>query len=492
MYFCNVFVEINRNDVCHFYNMLFNTIEFLLFFPAVTLLFYVLPHRWRWLMLLVASCFFYMWFIPKYILILLVTIVIDYSAGLFIERWADSPKRKRTALVVSVVSTCLVLFIFKYLNFCSANLVELAQHFGWSHPSRVLEIALPIGLSFHTFQSLSYVIEVYRGHQTAERHFGYYALYVMFYPQLVTGPIERPQNLLRQLHEPKRLDYDNVANGLRLILFGLFLKMVVADNLGSLVDKVYATPGQYASGDILLAMVLYSFQIYGDFFGYSIIAIGCALSMGFTLTDNFNVPYLSGSIREFWRRWHISLSSWFRDYLYIPLGGNRVSVPRWAFNTLVVFTVCGIWHGANWTFMLWGAAYGVLLIVERWLRSVHLFDRINSKAGRAVVGALNVGKTFVVVTLLWSVFRAPSFSDLGQLYAALLSNAGTEHLAIAPHIAAALVCFVALDIATRHTRFDRWCGKLPAPLRWSIYAIMLFAIIVFSSVEQYPFIYFQF
>lgn len=472
--------------------MLFNTVEFLLFFPTVTLLFYLLPHRWRWLMLLAASCFFYMWFIPKYILILLVTIVIDFSAGLLIERWADAPRRKRTALVVSIVSTCLVLFIFKYLNFCSANLVALAQHFGLSHPSRVLSIALPIGLSFHTFQSLSYVIEVYRGHQRAERHFGYYALYVMFYPQLVTGPIERPQNLLRQLHEEKRLDYDNVVNGLRLILFGLFLKMVVADNLGVLVDKVYDAPELYSRADILLAMLFYSFQIYGDFFGYSSIALGCALAMGFTLTDNFRVPYLAGSVREFWRRWHISLSTWFRDYLYIPLGGNRVGVPRWALNTLIVFTVCGIWHGANWTFMLWGAAYGVLLVIERGLRSVHLFDRIGGRVGRAVVSVLNVLKTFTIVTFLWSVFRAPSFDSLKALYSALLSGGGVEHLVVGTTVWVALAAFVLLDVAVRRSRFDSWCGRLAMPLRWVIYAVMLFAIIVFSSVEQYPFIYFQF
>ena len=245
--------------------MLFNSLEFLIFFPIVTLLFYLLPHKWRWFLLLAASCFFYMWFIPKYILILLITIAIDYSAGILIEKWKDQIPRKKTCLVVSIISTCLVLFIFKYLNFCSANFVALAQHFGWSHPNTILNIALPIGLSFHTFQSLSYVIEVYRGNQKAERHFGYYSLYVMFYPQLVTGPIERPQNL-RQLHEKKELQYDNVANGLRLILFGLFLKMVVADNLGTYVDKIYADPHAYSSGDILLGMLFYSFQIYGDFF----------------------------------------------------------------------------------------------------------------------------------------------------------------------------------------------------------------------------------
>ena len=473
--------------------MLFNSIEFLIFFPVVTLLFYLLPHKFRWFLLLAASCFFYMWFIPKYILILLITIAIDYSAGILIEKWKDQIPRKKTCLVVSIVSTCLVLFIFKYLNFCSANLVALAHHFGWEHPNTILNIALPLGLSFHTFQSLSYVIEVYRGNQKAERHFGYYSLYVMFYPQLVTGPIERPQNLLRQLHETKELQYENVANGLRLILFGLFLKMVVADNLGVYVDKIYADPHAFSSGDILLGMLFYSFQIYGDFFGYSTIALGCALSMGFTLIDNFQTPYLSGSVQEFWRRWHISLSSWFRDYLYIPLGGNRVSVPRWAVNTLIVFTVCGIWHGANWTFMIWGFAYGVLLILERGLRNIHFFDKIENKTGRILVKIGNVAKTFVMVTLLWSVFRAPTFGTLRDLFAALFQNGTMSHqLQIAPVAWIALALFVVADIIIRKSRFDVWCGQQKAVVRWLVYGMLIFAILTLSSVEQYPFIYFQF
>ncbi len=473
--------------------MLFNSIEFLIFFPIVTLLFYLMPQKWRWLLLLAASCFFYMWFIPKYIFILLITILIDYSAGILIEKWKDDISKKKAYLVVSIVSTCMVLFIFKYLNFCSANLVALAQHLGWSHPQKILNIALPIGLSFHTFQSLSYVIEVYRGNQKAERHFGYYALYVMFYPQLVTGPIERPQNLLRQLHEHKELNYDNIANGLRLILFGLFLKMVVADNLAVYVDKIYENPFDYSSGDILLGMLFYSFQIYGDFFGYSTIALGCALAMGFSLMDNFKTPYLSGSVQEFWRRWHISLSTWFRDYLYIPLGGNRVAVPRWALNTLIVFTVCGIWHGANWTFMIWGFAYGVLLILERGLRNIHLFDRIEGKAGRLVINTLNVAKTFVIVTLLWSVFRATSFGNLHDLFTALFHNgAVANQLHVAPVAWISLILFVFLDILIRDSRFDVWCGRQKPLVRWCVYAFLMFAVIALSSVEQIPFIYFQF
>lgn len=473
--------------------MQFNSIAFILFFPIVTILYYLIPHKYRWILLLAASCFFYMWFIPKYIFILLATISIDYAAGRLMEYWEHDAQRRKMCLIVSIVATCLVLFIFKYLDFCSANFVAMAHHFGWQHPTKVLSIVLPIGLSFHTFQSLSYVIEVFRGNEKAERHFGYYSLYVMFYPQLVTGPIERPQNLLRQLHEEKFLKYENIANGLRLILFGLFLKMVVADNLGGYVDRIYAHPTLFCSGDIFLGLIFYSFQIYADFFGYSSIALGCALSMGYTLTDNFRNPYLSDSVKEFWHRWHISLSTWFRDYLYIPLGGSRVPMPRWMLNVVIVFTVCGIWHGANWTFLVWGFAYGLLLIGERLLQKVHFFDKIDNPYGKLGLRLLNVVKTFLLVTLLWAIFRAPSFAALNQVLHGLFHNGSLPH---ALHVNVvtwlALLAFIIVDMFLNHSRFDVWCGRLKTPVRWSLYAVMIFSIIVFSSVQQTPFIYFQF
>lgn len=472
--------------------MLFNSIEYVIFLPIVLVLFYILPHKLRWVMLLIASCTFYMWFIPKYILILLITIIIDYFAGILIEKYNDNNKLKKRLLITSVVSTCLVLFIFKYLGFVNDNIVALCQALGLN-VNTTINLILPIGLSFHTFQSLSYVIEVYRGNQKAEHNFGIYSLYVMFFPQLVTGPIERPGNLLRQLHEEKKFDYDNISKGFRLIIFGLFIKMVVADNLGYYVDLIYEDPSIYNSWDIILAMIFYSFQIYGDFFGYSTIALGSAKLIGFDITDNFNTPYLSKSIAEFWHRWHISLSTWFRDYVYFPLGGSRVKFSRWAFNILVVFMLSGIWHGAAWNFLFWGFAHGLLQIIEKIILNHIPKKEHKGKIGSVLIDAFKIAKTFTLVTLFWSLFRATSFANISDLFTSLFNNFGVgEHLHVDINIWLYLGLFILLDVFIFNTRFDNWCGKLPAVVRWFIYFVLIFMIITCSSVNNFPFIYFQF
>ena len=472
--------------------MVFNSIEFLIFLPIVVLLFYLLPHKWRWLMLLAASCVFYMWFVPKYILILLVTIVIDYSAGVLMERYADQHKLKKTFFVISIVSTFAVLLVFKYLNFLTANLDQLCASLGME-THLLTHIILPIGLSFHTFQSMSYVIEVFRGHQKAERHFGYYALYVMFFPQLVTGPIERPGNLLHQLHEEKEFRYENISKGMRLILFGFFVKMVVADHLGEYVDEVYGHLDEYNSWSVLGCMFFYSFQIYCDFFGYSTIALGSAKLMGFDLMDNFRSPYLSKNIAEFWHRWHISLSTWFRDYVYIPMGGSRVKFGRWAFNILVVFVLSGIWHGAAWTFLLWGFAHGLLHIVEKALRNRFPSQESQSKWVKISVDALCVLKTFVLVTLFWVVFRATDLEHLKAIFVTAFTNFdGGEQMSVKPGMWIYLGLFILSDILLRNIRFDAWCENKPMVVRWLIYAALVFMVIACSSVKNFPFIYFQF
>ena len=472
--------------------MVFNSIEFVIFLPIVVLLFYLLPQKARWLMLLAASCVFYMWFVPKYILILLVTIIIDYSAGILMEKHENEPKKKKTYLVISVVSTILVLFIFKYLGFINDNFVWLCQKLGLDVRTSV-NIILPIGLSFHTFQSMSYVIEVYRGHQKAERHFGYYSLYVMFFPQLVTGPIERPGNLLRQLHEKKDFRYENISKGMRLILFGLFIKMVVADHLGAYVDEVYAKPAEYNSWSVMLAMAFYSFQIYCDFFGYSTIALGSAKVMGFDISDNFRTPYLSKNIAEFWHRWHISLSTWFRDYVYFPLGGSRVKFGRWAFNILVVFVLSGIWHGAAWTFLFWGFAHGLLHIVEKALRNRFPPLEPKSKWLSVSLDMLRIAKTFVLVTLFWVMFRATDFANMRDIFAAAVTNfSGGQTLAVKPEVWLYLALFILSDLLLFNTRFDAWCEDKPMIVRWLVYTLLIFMVIACSSVNSFPFIYFQF
>ncbi|MDR1345991.1 MAG: MBOAT family protein [Bacteroidales bacterium] len=471
--------------------MLFNSIPFLIFFPVVTLFFYAIPHRIRWLWLLAASCFFYMFFVPQYILILLITILIDYVAGIYIEK--TTGKKRKALLVMSIISTCLVLLIFKYLGFLNQNLSLLSQYLGFNYPNRTLNIILPIGLSFHTFQSLSYVIEVYRGNQKAERHFGIYSLYVMFYPQLVTGPIERPQNLLRQLREQQYFKLDNLIKGLRLILFGLFAKMVIADNLGVYVDNVYADPGSHNSWSILTALFFYSFQIYCDFFGYSTVAVGCAKAMGYSITDNFRTPYLAQNIGEFWHRWHISLSTWFRDYVYFPLGGSRVKTMRLIFNVMVVFMLSGFWHGANWTFVCWGAAYGIVYLIER---PFHKFLSTVEKCStllRIALRSLSVIKNFILITAIWVLFRAPDLSHIKTIFTSIAANFTlTDHFSVKTNVWLFLGLFILLDILLRKSRFDNWCSRRHPIVRWCIYVVMFFAIIVFASVNSFPFIYFQF
>jgi len=290
-------------------------------------------------------------FVPAYILILGFTIVIDYFAGILIEQ--SSGNKRNFYLILSIAANVGVLAVFKYYNFLNDNLTAILGDFGYQNKIPYLSILLPIGLSFHTFQAMSYTIEVYRGHQKAERHFGIYSLYVMFYPQLVAGPIERPQNILPQMHAKHEFKYENVVEGLRLMLWGFFKKIVIADRLAIYVDAVYNNADKHSGITLITATVFFAFQIYCDFSGYTDIARGAARVMGYELMLNFRRPYLAKSIKEFWSRWHISLSTWFRDYLYIPLGGNRVPIPRWYLNLMIVFMISRLWHGAALTYIIW-------------------------------------------------------------------------------------------------------------------------------------------
>lgn len=486
--------------------MLFNSWEFALFFPVVTTLYFVLRGRARLWFLLLASCVFYMAFIPVYLLILLFTIAVDYYAGLWID--AAQGARRRRFLILSLVANIGVLAVFKYAGFLLDNTHGLLSLLEVQVPPIVVDLILPIGLSFHTFQAMSYTIEVYRGAQPAERDPLIYALYVMFYPQLVAGPIERPQNLLPQFHAEHTFDYDRVVSGLRRMLWGFFKKVFVADRLAVLVDAAFSAPTE-ASGLLLwVAAYAFTFQIYCDFSGYSDIAIGAARIMGFDLMKNFDRPYRARSIGEFWRRWHRSLSTWFRDYLYVPLGGSRRGSVLTARNLLIVFAVSGLWHGANWTFVVWGALHGLVLVVEQ---GVSRIIRPTSKGGARFnrAGFAKWFVTFHVVVIAWVFFRARSVGDaltiVGRMTDFLLEG-GIRHLGVGDwsHALQSLGWFESLlalfgvlillsgEWLNEKVRLEENFSNLPLGLRWATYGLAGAGLVYLGHFSQAQFIYFQF
>ncbi|CAG0995567.1 Peptidoglycan O-acetyltransferase [Anaerolineae bacterium] len=479
--------------------MLFNSFQFFLFFPLVTIAYFTLPHRYRWMLLLAASCCFYMAFIPVYILILFFTITVDYVAGIAIEDAQGT--RRKTFLIASIAANVGVLAFFKYFNFLNANLAGLAAVLHWNYPMAMLDILLPIGLSFHTFQSLAYTIEVYRGKFKAERHLGIFALYVMFYPQLVAGPIERPQNLLPQFHTQHTFEYRRVTDGLKLMAWGFFKKLVIADRLAILVNQVYAHPGDYQGLALIVATIAFAFQIYCDFSGYSDIAIGAAQVMGIRLMKNFDRAYFSQSISEFWRRWHISLSTWFRDYLYIPLGGNRAGAARWQLNLFVTFLVSGLWHGANWTFVAWGALHGFYFLLAIWAAPVR--DRFVRTIGLTRVPWLHqlvqMTVTFALVAFAWIFFRAETIADALYIATHLLSglsptglfDLGLSRLEFGIAVAALVVLF-GVEFLQRHGSLRERLARQPVWVRWAAYYALVMSILLLGNFTQQTFIYFQF
>lgn len=464
--------------------MVFNSLHFLVFFGIVTSSYFLLAHRFRWMLLLFASCYFYMVFKPEYILILGFTIIVDYFAGILIEN--NEGQKRKWYLGASLLANIGVLAIYKYYFFIDSNLGVITRIFGHEVHLPSWEIILPIGLSFHTFQAMSYTIEVFRGHQKAERHFGIYSLYVMFYPQLVAGPIERPQNLLHQFYEKHSWDKQRVQDGLLQMLEGLGKKVVIADRLAILVDVTYANMAGQSTLNLLLASVFYSFQIYCDFSGYSDMAIGAAKVMGFRLMQNFNAPYLATSIPDFWRRWHISLSTWFKDYVYFTLGGNRVSVPRWYINIMIVFLISGIWHGASWNFVIWGAIHGILQIIgiqiNRWFPALVTANR------RGIVKFLSQIWTFMLVTLAWVFFRIDSFSQIKLYFKSLFQHVNQPFIF---HFNTMELIWSFLLIGYLFL-INKKIIKKPIGGFWTKLSIGLLVIYLFGVFQVKQFIYFQF
>jgi alginate O-acetyltransferase complex protein AlgI len=495
--------------------MLFNSFEFLVFFPTVVGLYFVLPHRLRWLLLLIASYTFYMFWRVEYAIILVISTLIDYICGRMMDRYSEKDRSKRKPwLWLSLLSNLGILFTFKYYNFFNGAATDLAELMGVGYAAPAFELLLPMGISFYTFQTMSYSIDVYYGRTKAERHLGIFALFVTFFPQLVAGPIERAGNLLGQLKQKHDFDYDRVTGGLKLMAWGLFKKVVVADRLAVLVNTVYNNPTDYEGIPLMIATVFFAFQIYCDFSGYSDMAIGAAQVMGFNLMENFRRPYFSKSIKEFWGRWHISLSTWFRDYLYIPLGGNRVVKWRWYYNIFVVFFVSGFWHGANWTFLVWGALHGLYQVfgeVTKTQRN-NMAAVLGLKHSAKVYSIIQMATTFALVCLAWVFFRANSISDAWYITTHMFTGfvdsargiiyntngAWIKYLLFkqAPNVVALSLLFVSFLIFFEYVQEE---GKVkyrvsnwPTIARWSVYYVLIIIIITLGVYKSNEFIYFQF
>lgn len=463
--------------------MLFNSIQYAFFLPIVFIIYWLLKKNYKVqnILIVIASYIFYGWWDWRFLLLIALTSFCSWGSGLLIAR----DQRPKLWVVLNVVINLAILFVFKYFNFFVSSFVSL---FGLQEDLILIKLILPVGISFYTFQALSYSIDVYRGKIEATKDIVSFFAYVSFFPQLVAGPIERATNLLPQFQRPRNFSYEDAADGVRRILLGLFKKIVVADNCARYVNMVWDDYGQYSGSTLVLAAILFSFQIYGDFSGYSDIAIGSARLFGIRLKDNFKMPYFSRSVAELWRRWHISLNSWFVDYVYIPLGGSRCGQWRTIVNTFVIFLLSGLWHGANWTFVTWGA-YHALLFVPLILmgRTKKYCDTPKLSQILQIVG------TFILVTIGWIIFRAQSLNDVvGFISTIVTSDWGVpvkvagQKLAI---LSVALLVVVEWIFRKRDHGLD--IAHFHPILRFAIYYAFVLVILEFEASSK-SFIYFQF
>jgi D-alanyl-lipoteichoic acid acyltransferase DltB (MBOAT superfamily) len=487
--------------------MLFNSFSFAIFLPVVFLVYYALPHRFRVLFLLLASCYFYMAFVPAYVLIMFAVITVDYFLAPLIHKHVG--KKRALFLTGSIVINLGILFFFKYFNFFNQNIDALADVLNFNYAPMLLSIALPLGLSFHIFQSLSYVIEVYKGKYEPEKNYIRYALYVMFFPQLVAGPIERPAHLLPQLRTPVVFNAHLARQGLERILWGFFKKLVIADQLAQVINPLFAS--NPTEGALILALaILFTIQIYCDFSGYSDIALGTAMLLGFNLTENFNRPFAAVSFADFWRRWHMSLSNWLRDYLYYPLalGWGKVSKTKLYLSLLTTFTLIGLWHGANWTFVVFGFMHGMYLFIEL------LTERFRKKIVSTILlhkvpllhKTIQVSIVFLGTALSFLVFRSESMSQATLLFTNLVSNFSvsfavhdllpiltktTGTIVFFAVFLATLLMFVIEYYQEKHKTFFIF-DALPRQIRYGWYYILMVGIVFFGYFGAQSFIYFQF
>lgn len=501
--------------------MLFNSIEFLIFFPVVLLIYFVLPAKVRYIWLLISSYYFYMCWNPVYVLLIVISTGITYLCGITIEyfmgRLKQGKKEKRQIkliVLLGILSNLGILIYFKYTNFLM-EIISPVLRFLHIKEVPVFDILLPVGISFYTFQALGYMIDVYRREIKAERNFLKYALFVSFFPQLVAGPIERSKNLLNQIKEEpdhKLWNYDRVVSGLITMLWGFFLKLVIADRVAVLVDTVFSGYEQYQMSALWAGAIGFAIQIYCDFSGYSTIAVGAAKVLGFELTENFNTPYFSGSVAEFWRRWHISLNSWFRDYLYIPLGGSKCSKWKRYRNILITFGVSGLWHGASWTYVVWGLLNGIYQIIEKEVSPV--IDKLNNKYHTKIDSfgykIFKVMFTFFLVDLAWIFFRADSihqavhyiqrmflYRDWWSFFDLSIYDLGLniQEMNI---LLIGVIILILVDLLRykKQMTLEKFLGKQWIVYRWAVLLFLLFFCLVFGcygpGFNSEQFIYFQF
>ncbi len=481
--------------------MIFNSLDFAVFLPVVFLLYWLVRERGlQNVVLLGASYVFYGWWDYRFLGLILVSTLIDYFVGKGIGR-SDDPGRRKELLWLSISANLGMLGFFKYWNFFIDNFKEGFTFFGGQLDFGHLDIVLPVGISFYTFQTMSYTIDVYRGRLKPTRDFISFATFIAFFPQLVAGPIERATNLLPQFAVKRRFDYGQSVEGLRQILWGLFKKMVIADNAAIYVNLIFDSPESYGASTLVLGAVLFAFQIYGDFSGYSDIAIGTAKLFGIKLMQNFAYPYFSRDIAEFWRRWHISLSTWFRDYVYIPLGGSWTSRVKTMRNILIIFLVSGFWHGANWTFVFWGLLHA-LFFLPLFIFNQNRNNLIPIKTKYLMPSfrdSVAIVQTFVLTTVAWIFFRADSLGDalvyLKSMWAVTLFTLPDVHLVSRAYLTLGFIgVMLVVEWAGRTYSFplarmeyfqNRWT-------RWSVYVLLIAAIGLFMPTAEVPFIYFQF
>ena len=476
--------------------MLFNSIEFAIFLPVVFVLYWFVFNRnlkLQNLFVVVASYVFYGWWDWRFLFLIAFTSFCSWGSGLLIKKYHDKPKKAKVVSILNIVLNLLILGVFKYYDFFAKEFAEL---FGLSSEGLLLNIILPVGISFYTFQALSYSIDVYRGKLEPTRDVIQFFAFVSFFPQLVAGPIERATNLLPQFAKPRQFDYNTAVDGMRQILWGLFKKMAIADNCAIFVDQVFSSYQTQSGSTLLLGAVFFTFQIYGDFSGYSDIAIGVAKLFGFRLMRNFNVPYFSRDIAEFWRRWHISLTTWFRDYVYIPLGGSRVSKAKVVRNTFIIFLLSGFWHGANWTFITWGAYHAVLFLPLILLGKNRKHTDVVA-AGRLLPDLIELGQmllTFLMVVIGWILFRAESVTQAWEYCQEICSRS----LFTIPDAKGytCLILVVLIMIIVEWLQRDKQFGLDLSFVkrwyfRWPIYIMLLFIIFACGG-HAVNFIYFQF